>query len=91
MSANRIPLITANELKRRVKTGPAEWQSTNGSDGLILEDSFNGVRAAHATGAMMIMVPDVVPPTPEIAALCAGVAADLHQVREIIRRNAQPR
>ena len=58
------------------------------SDCLILEDSFNGVRAAHATGAMVIMVPDVVPPTPEIAALCTGVAADLHQVGEIIRRNA---
>jgi len=54
------------------------------SDCLILEDSFNGVRAAHATGAMVIMVPDVVQPTPEIAALCTGVASDLHQVREII-------
>jgi HAD superfamily hydrolase (TIGR01509 family) len=55
---------------------------------LILEDSFNGVRAAHATGAMVIMVPDVVTPTAEIAALCAGVASDLHQVREIIQRDA---
>ena len=54
------------------------------SDCLILEDSFNGVRAAHATGAMVIMVPDVVQPTPEISALCTGVASDLHQVREII-------
>ena len=54
-------------------------------DCLILEDSFNGVRAAHAAGAMVIMVPDVVAPTPEIEALCSGVAADLHQVREIIR------
>jgi HAD superfamily hydrolase (TIGR01509 family) len=54
-------------------------------DCLILEDSFNGVRAAHATGAMVIMVPDVVAPTPEIAALCTGVAADLHQAGEIIR------
>ena len=54
------------------------------SDCLILEDSFNGVRAAHATGAMVIMVPDVVAPTPEIAALCIGVAIDLHQVEDII-------
>ena len=53
-------------------------------DCVILEDSFNGVRAAHATGAMVIMVPDVAAPTPEIAALCTGVAADLHQVRKII-------
>jgi HAD superfamily hydrolase (TIGR01509 family) len=57
-------------------------------DGLILEDSFNGVRAAHATGAMVIMVPDVVAPTPEIEVLCTCVAADLHQVLEIIRASA---
>ena len=55
------------------------------SDCLILEDSFNGVRAAHAAGAMVIMVPDVAAPTPEIEALCTGVAADLHHVGEIIR------
>jgi HAD superfamily hydrolase (TIGR01509 family) len=54
-------------------------------DCLILEDSFNGVRAAHATGAMVIMVPDVVAPTPEIEALCTCVAADLREVGEIIR------
>jgi beta-phosphoglucomutase-like phosphatase (HAD superfamily) len=58
-------------------------------DCLILEDSFNGVRAAHATGAMVILVPDVVAPTPEIEALCTLVASDLHQVREIIRRDAR--
>jgi HAD superfamily hydrolase (TIGR01509 family) len=58
-------------------------------DCLILEDSFNGVRAAHATGAMVIMVPDVVAPTPAIAALCTGVATDLHQVGEILQRDAR--
>jgi HAD superfamily hydrolase (TIGR01509 family) len=55
-------------------------------DCVILEDSFNGVRAAHAAGAMVIMVPDVVTPSPEIDALCTLVASDLHEVREIIRR-----
>ncbi|CAN7616721.1 HAD family phosphatase [Bradyrhizobium sp. LjRoot220] len=59
-------------------------------DCLILEDSFNGVRAAHATGAMVIMVPEVMAPTPEIAALCTLVAADLDQVREIIGRTEGP-
>jgi HAD superfamily hydrolase (TIGR01509 family) len=55
-------------------------------DCVILEDSFNGVRAAHATGAMVIMVPDVATPSPDIEALCTLVATDLHEVREIIRR-----
>jgi beta-phosphoglucomutase-like phosphatase (HAD superfamily) len=58
-------------------------------DCLILEDSLNGVRAAHAAGAMVIMVPDVVAPTPEVAALCTGVAADLHEVGAIIRAAAR--
>ncbi len=61
-------------------------------DCLILEDSFNGVRAAHAAGAMVIMVPDVVTPTAEISALCTLVASDLHQVAEILgRTEAQAR
>ena len=55
------------------------------SECLVLEDSFNGVRAAHAAGAMTVMVPDVVAPPPEITALCIGVAADLHQVRDVLR------
>ena len=51
---------------------------------VAIEDSFNGVRAAHAAGTMPIMVPDVVPPTDEIRALCAAVAADLHEVAAIL-------
>jgi len=35
---------------------------------------------------MVIMVPDALAPTPEIEALCTGVASDLHQVCEIVRR-----
>ena len=57
-------------------------------DCLILEDSFNGVRAAHAAGAMVIMVPDVVAPTPAIEALCTCVAANLDRAGEIIRAAA---
>lgn len=59
----------------------ASAMDTAPGDCLALEDSFNGVRAAHAAGAMTVMVPDVVVPTSEIAALCVGVVADLHHVR----------
>jgi HAD superfamily hydrolase (TIGR01509 family) len=51
---------------------------------LALEDSHNGVRSAAAAGMMTIMVPDLLPPTDEIRALCAHVAAHLDEVRRLI-------
>lgn len=37
---------------------------------IVFEDSFNGIRAAHAAGARAIMIPDRAQPTPEILELC---------------------
>ena len=51
------------------------------SNCLALEDSHNGVRAAAAAGMSTIMVPDLLPPTPEIAGLCVGVLQSLDDVR----------
>ena len=51
---------------------------------VALEDSFNGVRAVHAAGAMTIMVPDVQIPTAEIEGLCVHVARDLYRVKAIL-------
>jgi HAD superfamily hydrolase (TIGR01509 family) len=51
---------------------------------LALEDSHNGVRSAHASGMMTVMVPDLLPPTDEIGALCVAIAATLHEVREAL-------
>jgi HAD superfamily hydrolase (TIGR01509 family) len=48
---------------------------------LALEDSHSGVRAAHAAGVPVIMVPDLLPATEEIRALALAVADDLDQVR----------
>lgn len=48
---------------------------------LAIEDSFAGVRAAAASGAQTVMVPDLVGPSDEIAQLCAAVMDDLHDVR----------
>jgi HAD superfamily hydrolase (TIGR01509 family) len=52
---------------------------------LALEDSYHGVRAASAAGMMTIMVPDLLPPTAEMEALCVCIARDLHEVRALMR------
>lgn len=47
---------------------------------LALEDSYNGIRAAHAARMPVVMVPDLLPPTDETRALCAAIVADLGAV-----------
>jgi HAD superfamily hydrolase (TIGR01509 family) len=51
---------------------------------LGLEDSHNGVRAAHAAGLMTIMVPDLLEATEEMRGLCVAVAETLHDVRDLL-------
>jgi HAD superfamily hydrolase (TIGR01509 family) len=51
---------------------------------LVLEDSHNGVRAAHAAGCLPIMVPDLLEPNDEMRRLCVWIAGDLHEVRLLL-------
>ncbi|OSZ65348.1 hypothetical protein CAP39_12835 [Sphingomonas sp. IBVSS1] len=47
---------------------------------LALEDSHNGVLSAHGAGCQVVMVPDLLPATPEIRARLVAVAPDLGTV-----------
>jgi HAD superfamily hydrolase (TIGR01509 family) len=57
---------------------------------LALEDSHSGIRAAHAAGVPVIMVPDLLPATDEIRALALAVADNLDQVRGWLVAAKQP-
>lgn len=52
----------------------------------IIEDSFNGVRAAQASGAFVIMVPDLVQPTEEISSLADMIFTSLCEVQEYFKQ-----
>jgi beta-phosphoglucomutase-like phosphatase (HAD superfamily) len=54
---------------------------------LAIEDSNPGVTAAHAAGAITVMVPDIVPPTEESRQRCRAVLPDLDAVVLLLREN----
>lgn len=53
-------------------------------DCYIIEDSYNGIRAAHAAAAHPIMVPDIVQPDDEINGLAEIVLPSLLDVKEYL-------
>jgi beta-phosphoglucomutase-like phosphatase (HAD superfamily) len=88
----RFHAVVGNEDCARGKPHPEPYLNAARAMGvdpvlcLALEDSYNGVRSAHAAGMMTVMVPDLLPPTEEIGGLCVAVAETLHQVREALAR-----
>ena len=87
---HRFGAIVANGDYKRGKPFPdpflvaAERLGVAPRDCLALEDSHNGVRAAHAAGMMTIMVPDLLEATDEMRDLCVTIAETLHEVREML-------
>ena len=86
----RFGAIVANGDYERGKPFPdpylaaAERLGVAPANCLALEDSHNGVRAAHAAGMMTIMVPDLLEATDEMRALCVIIAETLHEIRDLI-------
>lgn len=54
-----------------------------------VEDSYNGIRSAHAAGCVTVMVPDMLPPTEEMRQK-STILADMSQLPDfILRQNRQ--
>ena len=91
--AARFDAIVAAEDVERHKPYPdpylkaAELLGVEPQHCLALEDSHNGVRAAHAAGMMTVMVPDLLEPTDEMHGLCVHIAETLHAVEAMLKAN----
>ncbi|MCR5249450.1 MAG: HAD family phosphatase [Lachnospiraceae bacterium] len=51
---------------------------------IAIEDSYNGIRSAHAAGMRPIMVPDLIPADDEMKRLSEAVFKDLSEVKEYL-------
>lgn len=53
---------------------------------LVLEDSYNGVRAGAAGGFVTVMVPDMAPANDEMRRLYTAECCDLYEVLEGLQK-----
>ncbi|MEG1074220.1 MAG: HAD family phosphatase [Ruthenibacterium sp.] len=51
---------------------------------LVLEDSYNGVRAGHAAGCYTVMVPNMDPPTPKMEELASAIVPSLFDIPALL-------
>ena len=70
-------MVTHSKPHPEIFLTAAERLHADPADCFVIEDSYNGVRAGHAAGMRTVMVPDLLPPTPEIEALCEAVLPSL--------------
>lgn len=59
------------------------------SETLAIEDSYNGIRSASRAGMIPVMVPDMLPPTPEMEKLSCVILPDLMEVLSWIREREE--
>ncbi len=51
---------------------------------MVVEDSFNGIRASRAAGMRTLMVPDLKQPDDEIRAMCDWICPSLHEALQTV-------
>lgn len=90
---DRFSAIHGGDQVKQTKPAPdifeLAWSNLGVSkeETLVLEDSINGVLAAHAAGISVIMVPDTVEPTDEVRAKALAVVNNLSEVANYLKQN----
>ena len=87
---NLLPHRITGDMPLRSKPDPepylkgAELAGVQPAECLVLEDSFNGIRAGRAAGCMVGMVPDTLPYDDSCQPYCDVVFRDLTEVKQWI-------
>lgn len=66
----------------------AELMGVEPEKALVLEDSYNGVRAGAAGGFITVMVPDMAQPDDEMRSIATRICSDLLEVRDLLRKGS---
>lgn len=77
--APRVQAVVSGDMVQNGKPHPEIFQTAakalglDAADCVAVEDSYLGVQSAAAAGCAVVMIPDVLPATDEMRALCAAV------------------
>ena len=83
-------VLVTGDMVRRSKPDPeiflraSEGLGVTPEQALVIEDSFNGVRAAYAGGIRVLMVPDLLAPDGEMRQKAEAILPTLFEVREYL-------
>lgn len=81
-------VIVSGDMVTKSKPDPeifllcAEKLGVHPSEITVFEDSQNGIKAAHAAGMRPVMVPDLVTPEKDVAAMAYAICSSLLEVKE---------
>jgi HAD superfamily hydrolase (TIGR01509 family) len=87
---HKFDVIVCGDKVKRGKPEPdiflraLEELGVSSDDCLVLEDSYNGITAAYRAGIRSVMIPDLLPPTPECEKLFFRKAESLTEVIAIV-------
>lgn len=82
--------LTCGDMVKRSKPEPdiflkaAETLGVQPEECIVIEDSYNGIRAASRAGMFPFMVPDMIAPDEEMKQLASAIFNNLNEVRDFL-------